>query len=188
MTAKQPDTRTAPTTDSQRSSSPFTMRERVRWSDVDAAGVVYFASYLRLFEAVETEMFRSAGLTLQLMSDHFRLWLVRRQVVCDYLQPILLDQEVDLSAYVAGLGNTSMEIGFLVREASSGTLAATAVFRIVAVSRDGFAATPVPRPIRDALRPFTVDHSVAHQASRAHETSDVNPEQAKLGGEDSHHE
>ena len=40
----------------------FAIEERVRWSDVDHAGIIYFGSYVRFFEIAETEMYREMGL------------------------------------------------------------------------------------------------------------------------------
>ena len=42
--------------------SPFTIRERVRWIDCDAAQIIHYGSYIRFFEIAETEMYRSVGL------------------------------------------------------------------------------------------------------------------------------
>lgn len=157
---------------------PFTTTERARWSDVDAAGVVYFAAYIRFFEVAETEMFRAAGLCFQTMTEELRLWLVRRQIVCDYFKPVLLDQEVNISAYVAGMGNSSLELGFFVHDGVSGQLAATASFRLVAVDHESFTPTPLPDTVREALQPFTLDHESArllmgenpHEKAGTHKT------------------
>ena len=39
----------------------FTIEERVRWGDVDAARIIFYGAYIRFFEIAETELFRAAG-------------------------------------------------------------------------------------------------------------------------------
>jgi acyl-CoA thioesterase FadM len=41
----------------------FTIEERVRWGDVDAARIIFYGAYIRFFEFAETELFRSVGLS-----------------------------------------------------------------------------------------------------------------------------
>ena len=43
----------------------FTIEERVRWGDVDAARIIFYGAYIRFFEIAETELFRSVGLALR---------------------------------------------------------------------------------------------------------------------------
>ena len=39
-----------------RSPQPFVIEEYVRWSDVDFAGIIFYGSYVRLFEIAETDL------------------------------------------------------------------------------------------------------------------------------------
>ena len=48
---------------------PFVIEEYVRWSDVDFAGIIFYGSYVRLFEIAETEMFRHCGLPAGLIAS-----------------------------------------------------------------------------------------------------------------------
>ena len=43
-------------------SQKFTIEERVRWGDVDAANIIFYGSYIRFFEIAETELFRAVGM------------------------------------------------------------------------------------------------------------------------------
>ncbi|HEX2166505.1 MAG TPA: hypothetical protein VHG09_04640, partial [Longimicrobiales bacterium] len=63
--------------------APFIVRERVRWSDVDAAGIVCYGMYLRFFELAESELFRTVGLPVRTLSGEYGLWLVRHRIECD---------------------------------------------------------------------------------------------------------
>jgi len=41
---------------------PFVIEEYVRWSDVDFAGIIFYGSYVRLFEVAETAVPEQLGL------------------------------------------------------------------------------------------------------------------------------
>ena len=62
----------------------FTIEERVRWGDVDAARIIFYGAYIRFFEIAETELFRSVGLHYGTMFDEMKIWLPRVHLECDF--------------------------------------------------------------------------------------------------------
>ena len=58
-------------------SESFTIEERVRWGDVDAARIIFYGAYIRFFEIAETELFRAVGLPYGVIFDEIDLWLPR---------------------------------------------------------------------------------------------------------------
>lgn len=147
--------------------TPFRIVDRARWSDVDAAGIVCYGAYLRLFELAETELFRAGGLTVAHLQQHFALWLVRRRVECDFYLSILLDEEVEIFAHVAALGRTSLELRFVVRRLGDREPAVEARYVLVAVDHEALRPVPVPEPVRAALAPWVMDHETARAAMLA---------------------
>lgn len=113
----------------------LTVRERVRWSDVDAAGILCYGAYLRFFEIAETELFRTIGLSPAELAERHPVWLVRRRVECDFLSPVRLDEELSITAWVAEVGRTSIELRFEVLRSRDGAAAAHARYVLVAVDR-----------------------------------------------------
>ena len=85
----------------------FTIEEHVRWSDTDRAGIIYYGQFLRFFEIAETELFRSVGLPYSEVFDRFDIWLPRVQIHFDFRKPLLLDDLIEVSAYVGRFGNKS---------------------------------------------------------------------------------
>lgn len=156
--------------------APFRVRERVRWSDVDAAGIVCYAAYLRFFELAETELFRELGLTTVGMLDEYGIWLVRRRVECEFHQPARLDDELDINAFVAATGRTSLELHFAIQRAGEREIAVEARYLLVAVDRASLRPVVVPAAIRRALERAEVDatstlesiRSVSEPAACAH--------------------
>ncbi len=69
----------------------FQWQVRVYYEDTDAAGVVYFANYLRFMERARTEWLRAIGFEHKLMhAEHGVLFAVRHLEV-DYKLPARLD-------------------------------------------------------------------------------------------------
>lgn len=132
----------------------FRVRERVRWSDVDAAGIVCYGMYLRFFERAESELFHAVGLSSSTLSDLHNLWLVRRRIECDFLHPVRLDEELEISVAVGAVRRSSLELRFEVSRAGEAEITAAARYVVVAVDRCSLLPLMIPDPIRAALRPF----------------------------------
>ena len=47
----------------------YTIEDRVRWGDVDAARIIFYGAYIRFFEIAETELFRAVGLPYSVMFE-----------------------------------------------------------------------------------------------------------------------
>ena len=137
----------------------FTIEERVRWGDVDAARIIFYGSYIRFFEIAETELFRAAGMPYGKVFDELDIWLPRVHLECDFRRVAQLDDLLEVSVYVGSIGRTSLRLDFEVRRKTPhGTveegLIATAHFVLVAVRRDTLDPIPVPENLRSALAPF----------------------------------
>ena len=64
---------------------PFMVDERVRWSDVDYAGIIFYGAYFRFFELAEMELFREAGVPYSDVFERFDIWLPRVHLDCDFM-------------------------------------------------------------------------------------------------------
>lgn len=133
----------------------FTIEERVRWGDVDAARIIFYGAYIRFFEFAETEMFRAIGLPYGVMFDESDVWLPRVHLECDFHSAARLDDLLEVSVYVANIGRSSMRLNFEVRRKGQDQLIATAHFVLAAVQRDTFQTVPVPLDLRERLAPYT---------------------------------
>jgi acyl-CoA thioester hydrolase len=138
----------------------FTIEERVRWGDVDAAGIIFYGSYIRFFEIAETELFRAAGLPYGKVFDELNIWLPRVHLECDFHHATKLDDLLEVSTYVGKIGTTSLRLNFEVRRKDQNgeleaDLMATAHFVLVCTRRDTLQPVPVPEGLRRALEPYT---------------------------------
>lgn len=133
----------------------FTIEERVRWGDVDAARIIFYGAYIRFFEFAETELFRAVGLPYGVMFDELDVWLPRVHLECDFRHAAQLDDLLEVSVYVGRFGNKSMRLDFEVRRKGEEALIADAHFVLAAVRRDTFETVPIPEELRNRLAPYT---------------------------------
>jgi len=138
----------------------FTIEERVRWGDVDAAGIIFYGSYIRFFEIAETELFRAVGLPYGVVFDELNIWLPRVHLECDFHRAAQLDDLLEVSVWVGKIGTTSLRLNFQVRRKDRDgkieeKLIATAHFVLVSTRRDNLHPVPIPDELRRALEPYT---------------------------------
>ena len=135
----------------------FCIEERVRWGDVDAARIIFYGAYIRFFEFAETELFRAVGLPYSVVFDRLDVWLPRVQIHFDFRKPLVLDDLIEVSAYVARLGNKSLTLRFEVNRKGESDLVAEGHVVLACVSRSTFKSVFVPGEIIDALRPYLAE-------------------------------
>ena len=137
-------------------SQKFTIEERVRWGDVDAARIIFYGAYIRFFEFAETELFRQVGLAYGQIFDELGVWLPRVHLECDFHRAARLDDLLEVSVFVGRFGNRSMRLNFEVRRKGEQELVATAHFVLAAVSQQTFKTVPIPGELRRRLAPYYV--------------------------------
>jgi YbgC/YbaW family acyl-CoA thioester hydrolase len=138
----------------------FTIEERVRWGDVDAARIIFYGSYIRFFEIAETELFRAVGMPYGTIFDELDIWLPRVHLECDFHRAAQMDDLLHVSVYVGKVGRTSLRLNFEVRRKNDDgeieeLLMATAHFVLVATDRNELKPIPVPGGLRQALAQYT---------------------------------
>lgn len=89
--------------------SSFSWPIRVYYEDTDAAGVVYYANYLRFCERARTEWLRAAGFGQQRMIDERGLGFVVRSFSADYRRPAMLDDALQVVSHIDKLGRASID-------------------------------------------------------------------------------
>ncbi|HYO63948.1 MAG TPA: thioesterase family protein [Pyrinomonadaceae bacterium] len=133
----------------------YTIEERVRWGDVDAARIIFYGAYIRFFEFAETELFRAVNLPYGVMFDELDIWLPRAHLECDFKRAAQLDDLLEVSVYVGRVGTKSLRLDFEVRRKGEDEPVAVAHFVLVAVRRHTFESVPVPEMLKERLAPFT---------------------------------
>jgi acyl-CoA thioester hydrolase len=80
---------------------------RVYYEDTDAAGIVYYANYLRFIERGRTEFLRALGHDQNLLMKEGVAFAVR-SVAAEYLKPARLDDQLMIETAIAELGGAQL--------------------------------------------------------------------------------
>lgn len=117
---------------------------RVRYSEIDGQGVVFNAHYLTYYDTTVTEFFRALGYDQYADAQKTGMDFHVVKSVVEYKAPIRFDQEIEVGARVARIGNSSLvfELGIFLK--GSDDLLATG--EIVWVNTDQQTHRPVPIP------------------------------------------
>jgi acyl-CoA thioester hydrolase len=121
---------------------------RVYYEDTDAAGIVYYANYLKFAERARTDLLRDLGISHADMMKRDGLVLVVRRCEIDYRKPARLDDLLTIETEMAKLGGASVEL--LQRVLRDGEVLVELKVLVVCVGKDGKAAR-IPDYVRAAL-------------------------------------
>ena len=70
---------------------------KVYYVDTDAAGVVYYANYLKFFERARTQLLLDGGYTHTFLKDQLNIITVVRSCEIDFIKPAKLDDNLEIS-------------------------------------------------------------------------------------------
>ena len=86
----------------------FTMR--VYWEDTDAAGIVFYANYLKFFERARSEWLRSLGFEQERLRSESGVAFVVTETSVRYRRPARLDDVIAVTVEVRHRGQASLEV------------------------------------------------------------------------------
>lgn len=135
------------------SPAQFRWNLRVYYEDTDAAGIVYYANYLKFFERCRTERLRALGFEQQQLATRERVVFVVSNLQMDFIRPARLDDTLSISAHVARHARASLEFEQHALRTTQGNeeLIARAQVKVVCVERDTLRPTALPRAFVEAL-------------------------------------
>jgi acyl-CoA thioester hydrolase len=123
----------------------FSWPVRVYFQDTDAGGVVYHASYVNFMERARTEWLRSHGYSNAGLMQEFGVMFVVRAMKLDYLRPALLDDMLDVTAQVAHIGRSRLNLLQTVRRGDE--LLTEGEVHLVCVDKERFTPVRVPEAL-----------------------------------------
>ncbi len=88
---------------------------RVIYGDTDQMGVVYYANYLRWFEAGRTEFLRAKGLSYTDFESREKLMLPVTEAGVSYLQPARYDDLVGIEVSLVQVKRASARFHYAIR-------------------------------------------------------------------------
>lgn len=86
----------------------FDYRLRVYYEDTDAAGIVYYANYLKFIERARTEALLAAGMSQTGLRARFGVVFAVREVQVSYLAPARLEDQLVVTTRAAPPGGARL--------------------------------------------------------------------------------
>jgi len=88
----------------------FRMALRVYWEDTDAAGIVFYANFLKFFERARTEWLRTKGYSQEQLRTERGTGFIVTDASISYRRPARLDDLIDVTVALTRVGQTSLQI------------------------------------------------------------------------------
>jgi acyl-CoA thioester hydrolase len=134
---------------------PFRHRLRVRWSECDLQGVVFYPNYLAYFDHLLTELWREAVGSYARIQE-LGIDLVVAEAGIRYRVSARFDEELEIKAIISRLGTTSMTMDLTAERVEDGMLLAEGELRHVFVDPETFEKREMPEQVREQLSRYAV--------------------------------
>jgi acyl-CoA thioester hydrolase len=132
-------------------SAPHVFRTRVYYEDTDAAGIVYYANYLKFAERARTEILRDAGIVQRALAEEMGVAFAVRSVSVEYLKPARLDDALVVESTIVAVGGATADGIQVVRRAEDGLELARVAVRLACIRLAGGQPARIPEAVRSAL-------------------------------------
>jgi acyl-CoA thioester hydrolase len=127
----------------------FRWNVRVYFEDTDAAGIVYYANYLKYFERCRTEWLRSFGIDQRELAQREQRQFVVADLAVQFHRPARLDDALLIEATVAERARSYLV--FAQRALRHGELLATARVKVACVDTARLAPSRLPQRLTGPL-------------------------------------
>src|SRR5262249_10379197 len=134
-----------------------TIRVRVPFVDVDGSMRIHYTAMFRYMEVAEHALMRHIGLPYAAALRD--LAFPRAHLSCDFLGPVVFDDQLEVEAHVERVGSSSWTVSFTARKVAGPNeqlvegevVVARGCMVIVAMDPVREKATPMPQELRRAL-------------------------------------
>ena len=133
-----------------RSAQPFLWLVRVYYEDTDAAGVVYYANYLKFTERARTEWLRAYGFEQTGLAEEHGVVFVVRSFSIDYLKPARFNDSLQVSVELIKVGAGQIDLVQCVTRDDE--LLAKAAVKVVCVALRTMRPARIPQPLAMRIR------------------------------------
>jgi len=124
-------------------SNAFSWKVRVYYEDTDAAGVVFYANYLRYMERARTEWLRSVGFEHKTLIDNYGVLFAVKKLGIDYIKPGRLDDLLIVTSQLLSKRGASLIFQQNINN-EHGELLSQAEVKIACLNATTLKASPIP--------------------------------------------
>ncbi len=142
----------------------FEREIKVRFSDTDPAGVMYFPRFLDRFHGVFEDWFdEDLKMPYRWVLEDTRIGFPTVSTSCDYLGPFRFGERMVVTLDLVALGDRSFTCRYSARKKGEDAALVVAEMVTVVVNLDSFESHPMPAPLRKALQARLVRSASADQ-------------------------
>ena len=127
----------------------FMTKTKVRFRDVDPAGIVFYPRYFEMLNDAVEDWFATMGVDFRSMHRQHRIGVPTVHLTCDFTAPSELGDELIIEIKPVHIGRSSCTIDYVVRMNEEVRLAAKAV--LVCMDLDARRAIAWPRMLLPQL-------------------------------------
>ncbi len=117
---------------------------RVYYEDTDAAGIVYYANYLKFMERARTEWLRQAGFELDNLRSYEQIVFVVTEAQLHFKKPARFNDQLVISAAIAAHKKASFVFVQQVMRGQTRELLCSGTIKIACLDPDSFRPKALP--------------------------------------------
>ena len=127
---------------------------RVRWTECDVQGVVYYGAYMDYLEVGQSEYFRNLGFSIYKTAEtgYFDTAVVK--VTTEFKSPARLDEMLDVYIRVSRIGDSSITVDAEIYPQDSDRIRIIAEVIYVGYDAAAGATKPVPEAVRELVHHY----------------------------------
>lgn len=130
----------------------FKKQVKVRFSDTDPAGVMYFPRFLDSFHGVFEDWFdEDLKMPYRWMLEDTRVGFPTVSVDVDYRGPFRFGETMEVELSVTEVGDRSFACTYRARLSGNDRVLVRAVMKVATVDLDKFKSVPIPNKLKQAL-------------------------------------
>jgi 4-hydroxybenzoyl-CoA thioesterase len=135
----------------------FISRQKIRFDDVDGAGIVYYPRFFHLCHKAFEDAFNFEGVISypQLIKEH-KIGFPTVKVTGDFFKPIYYGDEIEVIFSVDSIGKSSVKTKFMIKNPVDSITNFTANITLVCMSLESRKSLEVPKAIRSFFERFLI--------------------------------
>jgi len=131
----------------------FEFKKRVRYSETDKMGYLYYGKYAALYEIGRVETIRSLGISYQEMEDQLGIMLPVLSLESRFLKPAYYDEELTIISILKEMPNKMIRFEHEIKN-EKGELINTGIVKLFFIDIKSNSRVSAPAFITNALRSY----------------------------------
>lgn len=124
----------------------FITKAKVRFGDVDPAGIVFYPRYFEMLNDAVEDWFAAMGMDFRSMHQEHRIGVPTVHLTCDFVAPSELGDDLTIEIKTVQVGRSSCTIDYVVRS-GGGQIRVTAKGVLVCMDLDSKRAIAWPKSL-----------------------------------------